>query len=607
MTLKFAAANAHWANVASFLAMAWQIIDGKRMLCVLLFTGGWGISSLGAQDETEKLHQQDLKALRVAPSTEFKVRVRQPIPNVELPSHVVAQENALTFFADFDHADENGVPLYLVNRTDRVLNLDSQDHDPYVKLEYRDDTGRWIRAQVHLSSWCGNSYYHVALPSGQHYRFFGYKAKDGAPVTVRYRSVANSELVSNSGAGFINALDLAAAAVDDLAAASVPKTLRSVLDISLFGSSMDQNTPAQHVAALNLLSHYHDNAYYRRQAKRYQEKLHGKAAEVEMIGSLLARPWPVEPDRMGLLNHIEAVISGKQTATPMDDKGMALRVVADLVSENQGMVDLSSSKNDENEVVRRIFEQMGESLIHGNGREADAVAEMLAVAKVTDEFVETDKLRGWLEHANGKVVEASALALSRRGDWQFLAEKGFHLNPAAQILILKALATGRDSSQRVSRNPEDAKEVGFWKHCATEQPIEKVSALQYIGSGGWGHHSFNMILHDPLRGYLEKEADLADKDPQAVSNVEHGYPVAQVLRFVAVWQRKEDIPLFRRFLKHPGFQTAISYESSGRRYEVRRFRVREDAKHTLNEMGVSVPDDLVTQEKIPLPDEPANK
>jgi hypothetical protein len=582
--------------VMTFSAMTWLPIGTKVMSVVV----GAGMSMLCAQNKWADLREQDQKVVRAAPGADFHAGVGKSVPNVELPAHVVAAENMLTFYADFEKAGPNGIPLYLVNRTGRPMNLDAQDGDPYLKLEYRDDQGRWIRAQPHLSSWCGNSYYPVTLASGQHFRFHGYHAREGAPATVRYRSDRNPELVSNVGAGRVDPVDLAAAAVDDMSAASIPYALREVIDTK-YRISKD-NSPESFAAALRLLSRYHDSAYYRREAKRYLESLDQKLPEVATIQSLLENKWPVEPDRMGLLKHVHAVVSGRSTDASKGDRAMALKVIRDLLMDERKKAD-----PEWNGVVRQVFGSIGESITQWNGHEADAAADVLAVSKATDEFVETEKLRAWLDHGNVKVVEVSANALSRRGDWLFLADKGFQLVPEAQIPILKALASGLDPHARSSRNPDGAREVEFWKHCATAQPVKTVQALQYIGLSGMGRHSFNMVLHAPLRAYLEKEADLAEKEAQVAASEEHGYPVAQVLQFVGAWQRKEDIPLFRRLLNHPGFQSSTSYESSGGKFAVKRFRVREDAKQVLNSMGVSVPDDIVFEEKTPLPDESGKK
>lgn len=134
-------------------------------------------------------------------------------------------------------------------------------------------------------------------------------------------------------------------------------------------------------------------------------------------------------------------------------------------------------------------------------------------------------------------MEGCANSLARRGAWDFLAEKGSNLSPKSQIIILRALANGGFPDAGTSRNKHSQLETGFWTNCAAKYPCETVSGLHYIGLSSPGYHRFNMVLHDPLRDFLVKEADLATKNPETVANEEHGYPVAEVVQFVGTWKR----------------------------------------------------------------------
>ncbi len=87
----------------------------------------------------------------------FHTYVGRPIPNVDLPKQVPAPKGELTLFADYAAADKDGVPLYLINRTDRIASFPAQDGDIYLKLEHRLSDGTWERAQSHAYSNCGNS------------------------------------------------------------------------------------------------------------------------------------------------------------------------------------------------------------------------------------------------------------------------------------------------------------------------------------------------------------------------------------------------------------------------------------------------------------------
>jgi hypothetical protein len=81
-------------------------------------------------------------------------RAAEPLANKKLPARVKAPDGKLTLFADFDDVRDGTVTLYLVNRTDEKVVLDTQDGVLYVKLQARaKDSGAWERAEGHIFSW----------------------------------------------------------------------------------------------------------------------------------------------------------------------------------------------------------------------------------------------------------------------------------------------------------------------------------------------------------------------------------------------------------------------------------------------------------------------
>ncbi len=79
------------------------------------------------------------------------------IPIADLPENVTYPKGKFSIFADFDHAKKGSVAIYIINDTDKVIGLPSQDGDVYLKQEVKID-GKWVRSQPHVYSWCGNSY-----------------------------------------------------------------------------------------------------------------------------------------------------------------------------------------------------------------------------------------------------------------------------------------------------------------------------------------------------------------------------------------------------------------------------------------------------------------
>ena len=84
--------------------------------------------------------------------------------NAELPGHIKSVSGKVVLVADFTHKDTEGkIPVYLINGSEKSIKLMAQDGDVYLKLETRDEDGKWRRAQPHAFSWCGNSYYEETL------------------------------------------------------------------------------------------------------------------------------------------------------------------------------------------------------------------------------------------------------------------------------------------------------------------------------------------------------------------------------------------------------------------------------------------------------------
>ncbi len=74
----------------------------------------------------------------------------------ELPEGVKSVSGKVTVFADFRRPHKAGsIPLYIINRTDKVLELPYQDGDVYLKLETKGkaEDGKWKRVQPHAYSW----------------------------------------------------------------------------------------------------------------------------------------------------------------------------------------------------------------------------------------------------------------------------------------------------------------------------------------------------------------------------------------------------------------------------------------------------------------------
>lgn len=146
-------------------------------------------------------------------------------PVAELPEGLSAPAGKVSLMADFASASpDKPVPVYLVNLSAKELHVPSQDGDIYVKLESRTADGRWVRAQPHQDSKCGNSYYNVLIKPGCFYPVAGYQppAFGARTAQVRYRLLADKahgelDLTTETAEGVCLDLDIETARLDDMA------------------------------------------------------------------------------------------------------------------------------------------------------------------------------------------------------------------------------------------------------------------------------------------------------------------------------------------------------------------------------------------------------
>ena len=107
-------------------------------------------------------------------------------PNSELPKHAVASEGQVSLYADYKNAVIGYVPLYIINRTGKDIQIPTEDNDPGIVLYASGEDGKWQRAQHLVHSFCGNSYYSLPLPSDHFYKVYEVFPADGKPCKVRY-------------------------------------------------------------------------------------------------------------------------------------------------------------------------------------------------------------------------------------------------------------------------------------------------------------------------------------------------------------------------------------------------------------------------------------
>lgn len=525
-----------------------------------------------------------------SPSMDFRTGARDPLPNVNLPSSISAADGVLTLQADFAQAKDGKVPLYLVNRTAEKVIFSTQDYDIFLKLERKTPDGRWERVQSHQYSWCGNSYISIELAAGHHFAFAGYMPMNGIKAQVRYRSYGSVPFVSNEGEGFFLEQDRITASLDQMALKELPESLRFYFNYnpafpSLPGPAF---TEEKFLSALRLLSTYRESPYARQRIKAFltselkQDENTPKL--VAAINEILAREWPAEPAHEALLK--AALAELPEHPIP------AWSVLTEFMQNN-----LSPNTGAQSPLGKQVAEELKKASQRDNAEEMQALAKLIGSPRFAGEYLDDAFLESWLRSPHDVLVRECANALCHRLRFDRLAKIGLELQPSAQLIILRALATSGSSENETPRmrDPDSDAERDFWIKCATEEPLKAVSALYYTGMSG-DLNRFNLTLHEPLKQFLISEANSPSKDID-------GWQIGQVVSFVGAWKRKDDTKLFRSLLVHPAYQRSELTKSShpGVRFESRRYRVREEALRLLIAMGEPVPANLVLEEEKIMP------
>ncbi len=141
------------------------------------------------------------------------------LPMAKLPPDSISSAGTLSLFADYKAVSSDGtIPVYVINQTDKLLKLAAQEGDIYLKLEAQNKNGEWIRAQSHVFSFCGNSYfYSPTIRPGHFIKVSGYQPKAGDKQKIRFSLYQQDiELSSNVGIGLASAKDIELSSNDDM-------------------------------------------------------------------------------------------------------------------------------------------------------------------------------------------------------------------------------------------------------------------------------------------------------------------------------------------------------------------------------------------------------
>lgn len=547
------------------------------------------------------------------PSARHDCSVGMAHEMAELPAHVPAAEGRVTLWADFAAAEKGGhVPLYLVNQTDEPRSFDSQDGDVYIKLEFKDEAGRWKRAETHLSSWCGNSYFPMMLPPRSFFTLSGYRAEaDNAPgrmQRVRY-AMQGRPVISNEGMGWVRQDDLDAVSLDVLTASEIPLQITRNLDHEINNA----DTVANAIAALRDLAWYPRNEPAVRRVRALRERVTTlpptkKLSElIKGIDDFLARLDNARPSGEKLALQCIARIVKDPSADATMSEWSAWELLKAPAEQQAGGGALHQAETWRGVLLRAVDlvkeegreqSRLGAGGTDGFGVPAlpeDKIAppsayHLVATPWLVDALLMDAEVESWVAAGPDTLRPIGMEALMRRALPEKLAAMAWERPSLRQIDFLRALAqVGQDLPHRIPQ--PGTEEHRFWEHCAKHMPVETASALRAYAP----EPAFQRLLHTPLRGFFLKDGD-GDDLSQGYMGDDVAYRLSSALKVLASWKREEDTPLLLALLKNEGF--IMKDRMDGDENVMTRYYVlRAVARQGLMERGQPEPKKLVLEEE----------
>ena len=530
-----------------------------------------------------------------------------PIANVELPPHIKPSLGEATLFADFEHPEPDGIPLYFINgkQSDQYAPRHEGDFD--IELEFQDESGKWVRAQPHYYSPCGNGYAGSIVPPGMYREIRGYKPREGKTVKVRYRMYSALGIVSNEGMGVVSMADVDRAARDRMSVRYLPSVFEEA-----FNEQSQNLTPSQRVEALELLQCFGKATDVREKAKALADgwsksgdsTVEQKKAAEEMH-RLLSKPEPEDQsfDRLvrGCWKRINRQSSGlKESLVPW---GVCVQLSRTFFREGwegppeSGMLtDLGTW-----EALTRYAAQL-----HSSADESmrGSMEELLESDFLVDSFLKRDDLVKLLNTTEQATYIASC-AFVRRYEREWLAEQAMGFRSEFKPKVVLALFSGGKNWEIMqirgrcypSIPPNDSMQERLLEDVLESNPAELARLLNYWAERSpGGTINFGPTITLALRRHLQKEKERTEEfvmPPLDLMDYE--------VRYLALARDEQDTPLLQALLAHGGYSksTGMSSQSGSNPFEITyiTYGIRHVAAEMLEERGVRVPPDVVVSKE----------
>ena len=533
--------------------------------------------------------------------------------NVELPPHINAPEGKLTMIADYAATSDAGVPVFIINKTDHPLIIPNQDGDIYLKLEMKDKSGRWVRAQTHRYSDCGNSYGGNSLAPSMYLRVLGYRPAKGDAAIVRYVLHSSLSLASAEGSGDVLPSDVDAARMDQMSVRHVPRVLRDGFDLEWQDKSLAALDLAER---LELLLQFGGAPVLRKgaQAKLQEWKANPRSSPDELAAiprfeRLLKEPWAEDSSSERLLHYCLGVVA--DSSSPAARRALCWRTIGDLAQlAFPKQRARASAPSPVTELWVAVARLAATHIADATQAEVLGMRALLNISSIVDNSLRDAEMEPLLKSASGARVAANAMA--RRGLGERLCEIALQLSLDHQVTAMAAVACGGrlyddegiESWGGIQVPPDGSKAKALWKNVMSHAPLQGADALRYLHPFDRGADAFGPIVEQGLRDFWTREWKQQNQTEAALPN--GGYSWRLGVDFLAKAKRKQDVPLFQGLLTYSGFepQEGSKSGSDGKSipYRARRFGVREACVAALRSMGVQVPDDVVLHADVSDPD-----
>jgi hypothetical protein len=442
------------------------------------------------------------------PSARFHSLARAPYPLSALPAQVQAANGQLTLWADYGSADQTSVPLYLVNRTSEAIPFRTQDGELGIKLEYKNERCAWTRAQAHIASGCGNSYYPIKLSPGHFFKLQGYRAAKGGRHPVRYTFYMSMQLSSNLGEGLVSPEDIAAVERDPFTWAKIPRPIYDCIR-SCIHEDRSAADLAECTSMLHILPRTERNELLLDDVRTFRDFLSTAPATretqeaLQVANSVLEHKWSSDPSTAVPITRLCLERLLETSGAPQGSNSIPERL-AWQVLEDRAIRD--AAPRPEDLPVWKPVLARAEQVIRDPATQPQikiSASRILTQRKVVDSLVSDDTAIGWLKSTHKELRSPGVQALMARGQSQLLMRLARDLSPEEQMSVLSTLARtewlGRKFGDEPPPPPSHV-EMEFWTHCFTTQPLASAAATTYDAV------RFGNAVRLPLREFLIQEA-----------------------------------------------------------------------------------------------------